>query len=371
MAEQAYVWTPSDLRGLEKNYLDEVSAEWMYKELAEMDKDPKRAQLMRELAEYERIHADTWKDVMEHVGHRLPREKHTIDQRILIALARLLGPGSVLSILHKGEVEGIAKYRRQAEKWKAPAAQDAFSKVLPDEVSHEIDLFNEMGKESASSGALRSMILGANDGFGSILALVAGVAGAINNNVTVFIAGLAGLVAGATSMAASNYVSIKAEQEVQSSRVRLESQAIDVAPESKREQLKMAYLEKGLTDQEAETVVRRLAERREEFLKAVVAEQHGLAHLDVQKPSRLAMYTGLAFVLAGLVPIIPFLFLSAFYGIIASVAFTCTALFFAGLIRSLSTLKPFIRSGVEMVLIGLGASAVTFLVGLVVGGVAA
>ena len=367
MAQQPFTWTQSDLTWLEKDYLGEFSAQWMYAKLAEMDKDAKRAAYMRRLADYEKDHAGTWKDLMQSLGHPLPRTRRTANDRILIALARVFGPGAVLPILHKGEVEGIAKYRKQQEKWKDPMAQAAFAKVLPDEVSHEVDLFTEMGRESASGGALRSMILGANDGFGSILALVAGVAGAISNSVTIFIAGLAGLVAGAASMAASNYVSIKAEQEVQSSRIRLESQAIEVSPETKRAQLKTAYIKKGLTEQEADIVANRLAENREEFLKAVVAEQHGVANLDLQKPLRLAMYTGLAFMLAGIVPIVPFLFLSPLPGIAASVAFTCTALFFAGVIRSLSTLKPFIRSGVEMVLIGLGASAVTYLVGLVVG----
>jgi len=367
MAEQSFSWTENDLRWLEKDFFDELSARWTYAKLADMDKDSKRAAYMRRLADYEKDHADTWKDLMERLGHPLPSARRTVNDRVLIALAHVFGPGAVLPILHKGEVEGIAKYRKQQERWKDPLAQAAFVKVLPDEVSHEVDLFTEMGRESASGGGLRSLILGANDGFGSILALVAGVAGAISNSVTIFIAGLAGLVSGAASMAASNYVSIKAEQEAQASRIRLESQAIDVSPGTKREQLKTAYVNKGLTEQEANAVANRLAENRGEFLKAVVAEQHGVANLELQKPLRLAMYTGLAFLLAGTVPIIPFLFLSPLPGIVVSIAFTCTALFFAGVIRSLSTLKPFIRSGVEMVLIGLGASAVTYLVGLIVG----
>jgi VIT1/CCC1 family predicted Fe2+/Mn2+ transporter len=367
MAQEPFTWTQTDLKGLEKDYLSELSAQWTYAMLAGMDKDAERAMYMRMLSDYERDHAETWKRIMEKLGHPLPRARRTASDRILIALARVFGPGAVLAVLHKGEVEGIAKYMRQQERWKDPMAQDAFAKVLPDEVLHEVDLFSDLGRQSASGGALRSMILGANDGFGSILALVAGVAGAINSSPTIFIAGLAGLVSGAASMAASNYVSIKAEQEAQSSMIRLESQAIEVSPNVKRAQLKNAYINKGLNEQEAGNVANRLAGNREEFLKAVVAEEHGVANLQLQKPLRLAMYTGLAFILAGIAPIIPFLFLPPLQGITASVAFTCTALFFAGVIRSLSTLKPFVRSGIEMVLIGLGASAVTYLVGLAVG----
>jgi len=272
MAQEPFIWTETDLRWLEKDYLTELSAQWTYSKLAEMDRDAERAAYMQMLSEYERNHAETWKALMEKLGHPLPRARRTASDRILVALARVFGPGAVLAILHKGEVEGIANYRRQQERWKDPMAQAAFVRVLPDEVLHEVGLFSDLGRQSASAGALRSMILGANDGFGSILALVAGVTGAISNSITIFIAGLAGLVSGAASMAASNYVSIKAEQEAQTSMVLLESQAIEVSPDVKRAQLKTAYVNKGLTEQEADNVANRLAGNREEFLKAVVAE---------------------------------------------------------------------------------------------------
>jgi len=366
-AQGGFAWSPRDLMWLKGNYIDELTAEWVYDELAKIDKNQQRAVFMRQLAEYERKHAEAWKKVMQHLNQPIPTESHLRDMRILVRLAKWFGPGAVLPLLHKGEVEGIVKYRRQQEIWLDPVAQATLKDVLPDEVSHEIDLFTALKKESTSGGVLRSLILGANDGFGSILALVAGVAGAVTDSHTVLIAGMAGLVAGAVSMAASNYVSIQAEREVHATRVKLESQAIEVAPESKIAQLKEAYRQKGLTEAEAETISRRLAERPEELLKAVVAEQHGVAELDFEEPSKLAMYTGLAFVFAGIVPVIPFLFLPPVLGVVASVTLTCTALFFAGVIRALSTLKPFLRSGAEMVLIGLGASVVTYLIGVVVG----
>ncbi len=367
MVHGGFAWSPRDLKWLEGNYKDELTAEWVYNELARIDKNQQRAASMRQLAEYERKHAEAWKSVMQHLNRPIPKGSHQRDMRILVRLAKWFGPGSVLRLLHKGEVEGIAKYIRQQERWHDPAAQETLKEILPDEVSHEVDIFTEMNKESTSGGVLRSVILGANDGFGSILALVAGVAGAVTESPTVLIAGMAGLVAGAVSMAASNYVSIKAEQEVHATRVKLEKQAIEIAPESKIAQLKEAYRQKGLTEAEAESVSRRLSERPEELLKAVVSEQHGVAELDFERPSKLAVYTGMAFIFAGIVPIMPFLFLTPILGVVASVALTCTALFFAGLIRALSTLKPFLRSGAEMVLIGLGASVVTYLVGVAVG----
>ncbi len=172
-------------------------------------------------------------------------------------------------------------------------------------------------------------------------------------------------------MGASNHVSVKAEEEVNASQTRLAREAIESAPETKRRQLEEAYRARGLTEEETEAVVNRLAKRPEEFLKAIVSEQHGIEGASFESLTRLAAYTGFAFALAGLLPILLFIFLSALPGVLAPVAVTAIGLFFAGILRALSTLNPFLRSGLEMVLVGMGAATATYLVGLAVGGVVA
>ncbi len=367
MTAQSFAWTPKDLRELEANYFDELSAEWVYNRLAEIDDNEARAADLRQLAEYEKIHADAWKSVMEKIGHPVPRKKLLLENKFIVTFAKLFGITAVVSVLHKMEVDGIAKYKSQQERWQDPAAQAALKELMPQEVAHEVDLFNEMRKTSRSGGVLRSVILGANDGFGSTLALVAGVAGATASSSAVLIAGLAGLVAGSVSMAASNYVSVKAEQEIVSSQTRLEGDAIKFASKEKRKQLREAYMEKGLTEQESDAVVSRLSTQPDQFLNAILTEEHGITEASVEKPFRLSIFTGIAFALAAAVPIIPFLFLGALEGVIAAIVFTLIALFISGIIRALSTLKPFLRSGVEMVLIGMGASAATYVVGIMLG----
>ena len=169
-------------------------------------------------------------------------------------------------------------------------------------------------------------------------------------------------------MGASSYVSVRAEQEVTESQVRLSREALAVAPETKRAQLVAAYRAKGLSAQEASVVADRLAATPDGPLRSLLAEQQGIAETGHESAVRLAAYTGLAFALAALLPILPFLFLPALPGAIVSVAVTAVALFLAGVLRALSTLHPFLRSGAEMILVGLGAAAATFLVGLAVGG---
>ena len=369
--QATYTWSPGDLKGLEANYLDERSSNWMYLALAGLDDDSARATLLRKLASYEEKHAGLWEKLLRDLNRRVPQDFRLVEHQLLVGLARVLGVGTVLPIIHKGEVDGIAKYKEQAERWTDPRAQEVFREILPDEIAHEVDSFEEMRQVTASRGALRSAVLGANDGLGSVLALASGVAGATGSSTSVLIAGIAGLVAGAVSMGASNYVSVKAEQEVNASQLRLQREAIAVAPQTKREQLKGAYRRKGLTEEEAEAVAARLAGKPEEFLKALLSEERGIVEESFESPPRLAALTGFAFALAGLVPILPFLFLPALPGTVVSVAVAAVALFLSGVLRALSTLKPFLRSGLEMVLVGMGAAAATYALGLAMGGVVA
>ena len=368
-AAPAFRWSDADLREIVANYRDEVSSRWMYLRLGEADPEPARAAMFRSLAEYEAKHADLWAGLLRTLGRPVPSVPPLLNHRILVRLARWLGIGAMLPILHREEVDGVAKYRDQARRWPAPEAQALFEKLLPDEVAHEIETFNSQRRaEGPGASGLRSVLLGAIDGFASIVALAAGVAGITDSSRTVLIAGAASLVAGALSMAASEYVSVKAEREADQAQARMEREAMEAAPETKRQQLRDAYTAKGLTDAEAETVVTRLAERPDRFLASLLSERLGLSDASQERPGRQGLLTGISFALAGALPLVPFLFLSAHWATVLSVLLTGTALFLAGIFRALSSLQPFLRSGAEMFLIGMGSAAGTFLVGLLIGG---
>ncbi|MBS3063769.1 MAG: VIT1/CCC1 transporter family protein [Candidatus Diapherotrites archaeon] len=366
-AANAFEWRARDVRELQANYVDEVSSQWLYEALAAMDKDAARAALLRSLASFEEKHAGHWRELLDELRQAVPARQRMVEHQVLALLARLAGVRAVLPLLHKAEVDGIARYKDQASRWKDERAQALFKQLLPEEVSHEVELFDQLQETGRSAGVLRSMILGANDGLGSTLALVAGVAGASQATAPVLIAGTAGLIAGAVSMAASNYISVKAEQEVFESRAGLQREAIAFALEDKKEQLRRAYLAKGFTEAEARTVTERLARSPAEFVKALLTEQQGIGEASFDSPRRLAAYTGFAFAVAGMVPVLPFALLPLPSALPASIAFTCLALFLAGALRTLVTLRSFFRSGLEMTLVGLGAATVTYLVGLWLG----
>jgi len=366
----AFRWSESDLREVEANYRDECSSRWMYETLASVDRVPARAGLLRELAGFEQRHAALWAGLLGKLGRPLPPDARFVNHRILVGLARILGVGSVLPVVHREEVDGVEKYRDQARRWQDANAKTVFTTLLPDEVAHEIETSNS-AREAAStgSGSLRSLLLGAIDGFASIVALSAGVAGATNSDQTVLIAGSASIVAGALSMAASEYVSVKAEHDARTAQTRMEAEALAVAPETKRDQLIAAYQAKGLSSDEAKVVVVRLQQDDQRFLAAMVSERYGSDPGEGERPGRQGMLTGVSFALAGAVPILPFFLLSPHTAVIVSVVVTAVALFLAGLFRALSSLHPFVRSGLEMVAVGMGAAAGTYLIGLLIGGV--
>ena len=368
-ANVSFRWAESDIREIEANYLDERSSLWMYQSLAAADRIPARAVLLRELAGFEERHAALWAGLLKKLGRPLPKETQMLEHRILVGMARLLGVGPVLPIVHRGEVDGIEKYRSQASRWQDPDAVTVFRTILPDEVAHEIETSNAAREAgSRTSGSLRSLLLGAIDGFASIVALSAGVAGATGLNKTVLIAGTASVVAGALSMAASEYVSVKAERDARVAQTRMEGEAASVAPETKRDQLIRAYEAKGLSTDEATKVAARLQENPQRFLDALVAERYGTGVEEDERPGRQGLLTGVSFALAGAVPLVPYIFFGIEAAVIASVVVTAVALFLAGLFRALSSLHPFVRSGLEMLAVGMGAAAGTYLIGLVIGG---
>jgi vacuolar iron transporter family protein len=368
-ARASFRWTESDLREVEANFLDERSSRWMYQALANADRVPARSALLRELADYEERHAALWAGLLKKLGRPLPREAPMLNHRILVGMARLLGVGRLLPIVHREEVDGVEKYRDQARRWQDPDARALFQSLLPDEVAHEIET-STAAREAGSkgSGSLRSLLLGAIDGFASIVALSAGVASATSSNRTVLVAGAAAVVAGALSMAASEYVSVKAEHDARSAQTRMEGEALSVAPETKRDQLITAYEGKGLSKDEATKVVARLQQDPQRFLDALVAERYGATVAEEERPGRQGLLTGVSFALAGTVPLVPFFFFHTQVAVVASILVTAGALFLAGLFRALSSLHPFVRSGLEMLAVGMGAAAGTYLIGLLIAG---
>jgi VIT1/CCC1 family predicted Fe2+/Mn2+ transporter len=213
------------------------------------------------------------------------------------------------------------------------------------------------------SGALRAAIFGVNDGLVSNLSLIFGVAGAGVDNDLVIVAGVAGLSAGAFSMAAGEYISVRTQREVYERLINLEAQEIGSDPETERRELAGMYVRKGLSTDLAERLATELMRDPEAALVTHAREELGLDQEGLGSPVAAAGSSFVMFALGAFVPLIPFLVSSGVPAVTVSAILSGLALFGVGAAMSYLTGRPWMLSGLRMLAVGGSAAAVTFLVG--------
>ena len=216
---------------------------------------------------------------------------------------------------------------------------------------------------SSSRGSMRSLILGVNDGLVSILALVAGVTGGTFETNIIILAGIAGAIAGAISMAVGNYISVKSEIEFYHSEIEREKREIREKPEEEIAEVREMYRKKGFKGKQLEDIVKHLTANEKRWLDVMMKEELGFHHEKFETPVKLAILTGVAFIIASIIPIVPYFFLSAKPALVLSLILTGIVLFAAGAAKTLFTRKSWILSGAEMLIIGMLATAATFTIG--------
>jgi vacuolar iron transporter family protein len=378
--------SPETAQSLENLRL-ERDAILLYDALAEIEKDPHRASAFRRIAGNERRHADIWARKLEEGGASVPPAPTRPRARvaIIIFLARVFGTRAVSDLVtalegdeediyqaqSSPEVEAIAADEREhADIWrqlklgKTPGASDEIAS-------------RERWHRSGRSGTLRAVIFGVSDGLVSNLALVMGVAGAANAGTSgsdeqfVLLAGIAGLLAGAFSMAAGEYISMQSQRELFERQIALERAELQAMPEEEQAEMAALYRSKGFTPEEADTIAARLFENPERALDTLIREELGLDPTELGSPYGAAAGSFVAFALGAAVPVIPYLLFSGQTAFVASIVVSLIALFAVGAGVSLLTGRGFLFSGIRQVLIGGAAAVVTFLVGSVIGVAAA
>lgn len=214
------------------------------------------------------------------------------------------------------------------------------------------------------SGALRAAIFGANDGLVSNLSLIMGVAGAGVDNSVVVLAGIAGLLAGAFSMAAGEYISMRVQREAFERLIHLEAHEIGSDHEAEREELAELYREKGISAELADRLAEELMRDPKVALETHAREELGLdPDGGLGSPWAAAGSSFVTFAIGAIVPLIPFWIGSGSPAVIASAILSIGALFGVGAGMSYVTGRNFFVSGFRMMLLGSAAAGVTYLVG--------
>jgi VIT1/CCC1 family predicted Fe2+/Mn2+ transporter len=281
-------------------------------------------------------------------------------------LARLFGNRIVYPLLHGMEIAGTAEY----------TAQDAATAALaPDERSHARVLgtlaregaVSERWHRSGGGGTLRASVFGVSDGLLSNLSLIMGFAGATVEANVILLAGLAGLLAGASSMAAGEYVSMRAQRELFERQIDLEAAELAVTPEEELEELALIYRAKGVPADEARRLAHRLAQDRSIALDTLVREELGLDPSELGSPWGAAIGSFVAFAVGAFIPTIPFFFGASTALIALSCVIAGISAFSVGALLSVFTGRNVFVSGLRQLLIGAVAAALTFGLGKVIG----
>ncbi len=364
----------------------ERDAVQLYDALAEMERDPVRADAFHAIASGERRHAFVWACRVQACGEEVPAmEPPRWRVKAVLACARMFGTKAVSGMvkalegdeltLYEGleglEMEAIAADEREhAAIWKRldmgmPGVEPSSAEAA---AAAEIALRDESWHRAAgNSGTLRAAVFGINDGLVSNLALVMGFAGAATANEMIVLAGVAGLLAGAFSMAAGEYISMQSQKELFERQIELEREELRFMPEQEQEELAALYRTKGLSEEEAEMVSKRLMQDPEAALDTKIREELGLDPDELGSPWGAAGYSFAAFALGAFVPLLPFLLLTGTTAIAISAGLALVALFVVGALVSLLTGRGLLYSGLRQCFIGGGTALVTFIVGSIIG----
>jgi VIT1/CCC1 family predicted Fe2+/Mn2+ transporter len=336
------------------HWREEQQSAYLYRALAAAESAPHLRALANGLADAALTQAAHWAALAPTPP---PPFAPNYRARLVAALARSLGPRRMLPALAAMKVRGLAAYSGA----NAPSAH----------AGHEMPRtrtdFGQRHRSVAAGGALRAAVFGVNDGLVSNTSLILGIAGAGAEPRALLLTGLAGLLAGAFSMAAGEYVSMRSQREMYEHQIGLERDELAEYPEQEAEELALIYHARGLELDEARTVARRLVSSPEQALDTLAREELGLNPDDLGSPWGAAWTSFLAFAVGAALPLAPCFFLDGVAALYATAAVALVALFAVGAALSLFTGRSAIASGLRMTFIGGAAAAATFGIGRLFG----
>ncbi|WPP45702.1 VIT1/CCC1 transporter family protein [Pseudomonas sp. AN-1] len=353
-----------------RNLQGEIDSCALYRALARYESRPELGELYRRLATIEERHAEFWRTQFRLLGASAPELAPSWRTRLLIRIARLLGPDWVI---------GAAASLEQIDRGQYDGQPEACDTGMPGQERSHARLLNELargrrntwngrlfasleGRHGAGGGnALRAAVLGANDGLISNFSLVMGVAGAAFAADALLLTGLAGLLAGACSMALGEWLSVQNARELYEQQIATERDELEMVPDEEAEELVLIYRAKGLDEGKARAMAEGIMADKGRALDTLVREELGVDPDDLGGSAWLAAITSfVVFSLGALIPVLPFLLLDGQAAVVACALFSAGGLFLIGALVTLFTGRGLLYSGLRQVAFGLGAAAITY-----------
>jgi vacuolar iron transporter family protein len=352
----------------------ERDAAALYTRLADAETG-ERQDIFRELASIELKHAAHWEGKLRDAGADVPAPRGpSLRTRLLGQAASRLSVGTVLPLIERAERADAGMY---------DADPDAAPGMAADERGHARTLGRliDGGKPDPSaqvrrrepwhrgdrSGALRAGVFGISDGLVSNTALVMGFAGSGVSRTVTLLAGVAGLLAGAFSMAAGEYVSMSSQREMYQREIELERTELEEKPEEEHAELVLIYRAKGLSRADAERLATKIMSDRSVALDTLAREELGLDPGELGSPWSAAASSLLAFALGAFVVVVPYLAGSGTAALATAIGLALAAMFGVGASIGALNGRNAVRSGLRQVIAGALAAAVTFGVGHLIG----
>ena len=329
----------------------------LYERLADLAGDERKQRAYRRIALAETANAAFWEAQLHAMHVAVPGHEVGVRVRVLSWFARRFGTEfvmpTVVRLEHADHVEPSVDRKE---------LRNHFAESAPLRPARR-------DTRGQSGNTLRAAVLGANDGLVSNVSLVMGMAGASGNDKAVLTAGIAGLVAGACSMALAEWLSVNSSREFYQAQIAVRAERLAVAPEDGARSIAGIYRDKGLEPQVADTVAEHLSETPRAALDTLVREDLGIDPEDLGGSAYSAAISSFCmFALGAAFPVAPYLFLGGRAAMFASAAATAFALALIGIGTSLFTGRSVVFSIARQLGITAAAASITYAVGHVIGG---
>lgn len=323
------------------NWWEEKRSAYLYSIMAENERNILHKKLFLDLHNAAEKQATIWEKKLKENNLPSPTFKPDLRTRLVTLMVRFFGAEAMHSMLSAMKIRGMSVFTRYHAEHK------------------------HTGSGAASN--LRAAIFGVNDGLISNASLILGIAGANANQHFIILAGVAGLLAGACSMGAGEYISVRTQREIFEYQIAIEKQELEEYPEEETEELSLIYQARGIPKGEAEKLAKIMIDNPETGLNALAREELGLNPEDLVSPIGAMLSSFFSFAFGATVPLIPFLMGTSSMNLLISIGLSAVTLFLIGAILSLFTNRNPFYLGIRMLSIGCAAGALTFAIGKLIG----
>lgn len=334
------------------SWLQEKESAYLYRVIAEHSLDPAKQQLFKKLAVEAEEQSDLWAEALNKIGSAVPTDlRPSFRIQIIKYLIIQFGPERIRPILSATKVRGMAIYNPEA---------------LGHSIPQQLSDVGQRHQSGSSGNNMRAAVFGINDGLISNTSLILGMVGGHASHGTILLTGIAGLLAGAFSMAAGEFISVRTQREMLEYQIGLERKELELYPDEEAVELSIIYQARGLSKDDADNAANTIIQDPENALNTLAREELGLDPNTLVSPYGAAGFSFISFVFGAFVPLLPFILHLNNHAITITLTLSGLMLFLIGAILSLFTGRNAIKNGLRMLGIGLAAGAITYGIGYMI-----